>query len=170
MRASARKITSMAQAAAIRAVDRTHLPQAEPALPVRAPEGALVLSVHDDLGAIAQLWRDFERQADCTVFQSFDWLATWQEQVGVLNGVSPRIVLGRTTKGEVVFIAPFAIERPSAYRKLVWLGSDLNDCNAPLLARNFAQRSDDAIAELWPRILDCIRAYPDSAWDVVRRE
>ena len=170
MLASAGKITPMTQAAAVRAFDRAPLPQAGPASPARASEGALVLSVHDELGAIEQVWRDFERKADGTVFQCFDWLSTWQEQVGVLNGVSPRVVLGRTTKGDVAFIAPLAIERTSAYRKLVWLGTDLNDCNAPLLARNFAQRADAAIAALWPRILDCIRAYRDSAFDVIRLE
>ncbi|HEV2629286.1 MAG TPA: GNAT family N-acetyltransferase [Pseudolabrys sp.] len=158
----------MTQAAVVR-VERAPPPQADAASRSRAPEGALLLSVHADLGEIERVWREFERHADCTVFQSFDWLSTWQEQVGLLNAVAPRVVMGRAANGAVAFIAPFAIARKSTHRELVWLGSDLNDCNAPLLARGFAQRWD-AVADLWPRVLDCIRGFSDSAFDVVRLE
>jgi CelD/BcsL family acetyltransferase involved in cellulose biosynthesis len=158
----------MTQAAVVR-VERALPPQAGAGSRPRAPEGALLMSVHADLGEIEQVWREFEPSADCTAFQSFDWLATWQEQVGLLNGVAPRIVVGRAANGELAFIAPFAIVRKPTHKELVWLGSDLNDCNAPLLAPEFAQRAD-AIADLWPRVLDGIRAVPDSAFDVVRLE
>ena len=35
------------------------------------------LSLHDDLGSIEADWRAFEEHADCTAFQTFDWLSTW---------------------------------------------------------------------------------------------
>jgi CelD/BcsL family acetyltransferase involved in cellulose biosynthesis len=158
----------MTQAAVVR-VDRALPSQAAAASRAHALEGALTLSVHADLAEVEGLWRAFERHAGCTVFQSFDWLSTWQEQVGVLTAVAPRIVVGRTANGEIAFIAPFAIARKATHRELVWLGSDLNDCNAPLLARGFADRTD-AIRDLWPRVLDCVRAYPETAFDVIRLE
>ena len=48
------------------------------------------LSIHDDLSAVERDWRAFEQHADCTVFQSFDWLSTWQRHVGARNGVRRR--------------------------------------------------------------------------------
>lgn len=159
----------MTQAAVVRALERALPPQAAAAARLRAPEGALLMSVHADLGEIERVWREFERHADCTAFQSFDWLSTWHEQVGLPNAVAPRVVVGRAANGELAFIAPFAIARKPTHKELVWLGSDLNDCNAPLIARGFEQRAD-AIADLWPRMLDCIRACPDSVFDVVRLE
>ena len=35
------------------------------------------LSLHHDLASIEADWRAFEANADCTVFQTFDWLSTW---------------------------------------------------------------------------------------------
>jgi len=158
----------MTQAAVVR-VERALPPQAEAAARLPAAAGALLMSVHTDLGDVEQLWRAFERYADCSAFQTFDWLSIWQEQVGRLNGVAPRIVVGHAANGALAFIAPLAIARKPTHKELVWLGSDLNDCNAPLLAPGFAQRSD-AVADLWPRIRDAIRACPDSDFDVIRLE
>lgn len=158
----------MTQAAVVR-VERAPPPQAGAASQAAVPEGALLMSLHADLGEVEQLWRQFERYADCTAFQTFDWLSIWQEQVGRLNGVAPRIVVGRAANGALAFIAPFAIARKPTHKELVWLGSDLNDCNAPLLAPGFAQRGD-AVDDLWSRILDTVRACPDSDFDVVRLE
>ena len=62
-----------------------------------APQASAVsLSVHHDLAAIEQMWRAFEQTADCTPFQTFDWLSAWQRHVGTLAGVTPAIVIARS--------------------------------------------------------------------------
>src|SRR5262245_42651638 len=68
------------------------------------------LHVHSDLAAVEPAWRAFEQQADCTVFQVFDWLAAWQRQIGARRGTTPAIVLGRDVGGELLFILQLAIE------------------------------------------------------------
>ncbi len=68
------------------------------ALSPAAVPGDIRLSVYEDLSAIERDWRDFETHADCTVFQSFDWLATWQRHIGVRTGVRPAIVVGRDAR------------------------------------------------------------------------
>ena len=42
----------------------------------------LDLAIYDDLDAVETDWRRFERSADCTVFQAFDWLALWHRHIG----------------------------------------------------------------------------------------
>ena len=43
---------------------------------------AVELAIYDDLAAVEDTWRRFEAIADCTVFQTFDWLAAWQRHIG----------------------------------------------------------------------------------------
>ena len=98
---------------------------------------APLLSLTSNLEAIEHEWRYFEQRADCTPFQTFDWLNTWQHCIGAPAGVKPAIVVGRQNNGELLFILPFAIEQTRFFRRLVFLGHDLCDYNAPLLAPEF---------------------------------
>src|SRR5262249_6004250 len=67
------------------------------------------LRVHSDLAELEREWKALERHADCTVFQSFDWLAKWQRHIGERRGVIPAVVVGREPSGLVLFILQFAI-------------------------------------------------------------
>ena len=67
------------------------------------------LSLHHDLASIESDWRAFEASADCTVFQTFDWLSTWFRNIGVHEGAKPAIVIGRH-EGAILFLLPFALE------------------------------------------------------------
>ena len=84
------------------AVDRAEAPPA-------AGFGDIRIAVYDDLAAVELEWRAFEPQADGTVFQCFDWLATWQRHIGVREGVQPVIVVGRDDAGAVLFLLPLAV-------------------------------------------------------------
>ena len=129
--------------------------------------GDIRLSVHEDLSAVEQDWRDFERRADGTVFQSFDWLATWQRHIGILKGVRPAIMVGRVAGG-ILFILPLSTRAVGFARELSWLGSDLCDYNAPLLAPEFSERFDAAgFTALWAAITDCLQGNAQHRYDVV---
>ena len=129
--------------------------------------GDMYLSVHEELSAVEQDWRDFERCADGTVFQSFDWLSTWQRHIGMLAGVRPAIVVGRDGGG-ILFMLPLATRAVGFARELTWLGSDLCDYNAPLLAPGFSKRFDDAdFTALWSGITDCLQGNARHRYDAV---
>ena len=64
--------------------DYGNLPPSLAAIPCRVE-----LTLHDDLAAIENDWRAFEERADCTVFQTFDWLSAWHRHIGVREGVKP---------------------------------------------------------------------------------
>ena len=120
----------------------------------------LTLRIHDDLGAVESEWRGFEARADCTAFQTFDYLATWQRHIGARRGVIPVVAVGSYADGETAFILPLAVE-PTRYlgRRLCWLGQDLCDYNAPLLARDFAERvTPDGFRAAWHELRERIAA------------
>ena len=102
-----------------------------------AQSGAIALTLHQDLGAAERDWRHLEANGDCTPFQTFDWLAAWQRNIGALERVTPAIVVGRRA-GQPLFVLPLAVE-PGIVRRLKFLGQALGDYNAPLLARDFSR-------------------------------
>jgi CelD/BcsL family acetyltransferase involved in cellulose biosynthesis len=149
-------------------------PPAAERAPAQAPAialGDVRIDVYEDLAAIERDWRAFEPQADCTVFQSFDWLAAWQRHIGVLNGVTPAIVVGRDGAGAIQILLPLAVRKAGIVRELTWLGSELCDYNAPLLAANFSAQIDaKRFIALWQDIARCLQAHPCLRYDVVDLE
>ncbi len=95
------------------------------------------------------------------MFQSFDWLATWQCYIGESEGVMPAIVLGTFADGDTAFILPLAIEAKRLAKRLCWLGQDLCDYNVPLLARDFAQRvPPDHFVAVWRQLRERMQRDP----------
>lgn len=129
------------------------------------------LSIHEELAGIEQDWRAFEQHADCTAFQSFEWLSTWQRHIGARSGTMPAVVCGRDTAGTLVFMFPFAVEPRGFLRQLTWLGSGLCDYNAPLLAPNFSQLIGAArFMQVWREIMARLQSHPRLGYDLVSFE
>jgi CelD/BcsL family acetyltransferase involved in cellulose biosynthesis len=100
----------------------------------------LSFRIYSDLTSVEAEWRGFERVADCTVFQTFDWLATWQRHVGEREQVRPVIAIGQFGDSEIALLLPLCVTPGRFARRLCWLGQELRDYNAPLLARDFSRR------------------------------
>jgi CelD/BcsL family acetyltransferase involved in cellulose biosynthesis len=133
--------------------------------------GDIRIAVHEDLSAIERDWRAFEAQADCTAFQSFDWLAAWQRHIGARNGVRPAIVVARDGAGAILFLLPLAVRSAGFARELTWLGSELCDYNAPLLAASFSTRIDAKhFMALWENIARCLQDNPRLRYDFIDLE
>jgi CelD/BcsL family acetyltransferase involved in cellulose biosynthesis len=129
---------------------------------------AISLTVHAELSEVEAAWRAFEARAERTAFQSFDWLAVWQREIGSLTAVTPAIVVGRdATSGALVFIFPMAVEGRGMVRRLTFLGSEHCDYNAPLLAPEFAASlTPPRFLRLWSRITRRLRADPRFRFDL----
>jgi CelD/BcsL family acetyltransferase involved in cellulose biosynthesis len=139
---------------------------AEPAGP--AAGSGVHLQVHGDLAEVEHEWRAFESRADRTVFQSFDWLAKWQRHIGACHNTRPAIVLGRDDEGHLLFILQLAIEARAGVRCLTWLGSDLCDYNAPLLAEHFSDvMSARRFAQIWRDVVKRLRSEARFRFDYV---
>lgn len=117
---------------------------------------AIRLQLFSDLAAAEAQWREFEQTADCTIFQTFDWLMEWYRCIGVNKNLTPVIVFG-SVNGLPCFLFPLAIEC-TAVRRLVWLGVDLADYNVPLLATNFRTHVPPGqFVQVWKQIVSLIR-------------
>ena len=128
----------------------------------------LIFTIYTRFDSAADEWRAFERIAECTAFQTFEWLTTWYRHIGRRLGVAPVIVIGRFAEGGTAFIAPLALQRRWAVRRLSWLGQELCDYNAPLLARDFSQRvAGDRFVALWRALLDLLRSDPELRFDLI---
>ena len=125
------------------------------------------LTLHHDLASAEQDWRAFEQVADCTPFQTFTWLSAWDRHVGQPDGIRPAIVIGRRG-GEVAFLLPLAVEPGRFARRLTFLGQELCDYNAPLLAPGFADAlGADEFAALWRQVRDLLQADPRLRHDTI---
>ncbi len=127
------------------------------AAPVVALRPDIQLSLHSDLAEVEQDWRAFEAQADCTAFQSFDWLSAWQRHIGAGEGRQPAIVIGRQN-GQTLFILPLMLSA-GMLRRVEWLGEFLINAGAPLLVRDFARRVSAAqFKVLWSEVEQLLRS------------
>jgi CelD/BcsL family acetyltransferase involved in cellulose biosynthesis len=121
----------------------------------------LRFTIFDDLADVESEWRRFEQVADCTAFQTFDWLATWHRHIGRRDGVKPVIVIGTFAGGDTAFILPLAITKKHGVRCLSWLGQEHCDYNAPLLAPDFLRRmSSERFLAVWQALRDDMRRDP----------
>jgi CelD/BcsL family acetyltransferase involved in cellulose biosynthesis len=126
------------------------------------------VAIHDDLASVERDWRAFEKIADGTVFQSFDWVSLWLHHIGWRDGVQPVVVTGRDADGQLLFLLPLGIERGGLARRLTWLGTLLCDYNGPLLAPEFGARVDAArFRDLWREICGRLQSHPLYRFDVV---
>lgn len=132
---------------------------------------SLAISVHKELNELAQVWREFEKNADCTVFQTFDWLSAWQCTIGTNLKVTPVVVIARDLSGRIVFILPLSVMQSRLGRLLTWLGSDLCDYNAPLIARDFYKYfAHQTFSRMWVDVTNTLQKDPDTRHDFVRLE
>jgi CelD/BcsL family acetyltransferase involved in cellulose biosynthesis len=143
---------------------------APPRLVAVAPQRAeLTFDVHQNLAAAEPDWRRLEATGELTPFQTFDWLSAWQRHIGMRAGVKPAIVVGK--RGDaVVFLLPLAVTNGWT-RRLTFLGQDLCDYNAPLLARDFATLAGpEGFAALWRQIQQRVQGTPGLRHDVIAFE
>jgi CelD/BcsL family acetyltransferase involved in cellulose biosynthesis len=125
------------------------------------------LAIYDDLDGVEADWRRFERSADSTVFQAFDWLSLWHRHFGRRQDARPAIVVGRRADGEPLFLIPLAVV-PGIARRLIFLGCDLCDYNAPLLAREFSgQVAPGQFQDLWREICRLLQLRPQHRHDII---
>ncbi|PCJ71392.1 MAG: hypothetical protein COA62_01975 [Rhodobiaceae bacterium] len=144
---------------ALKTTDLSTQPVAVPdEITTRAPLG--LFSIYNDFSSVERVWRRFEETADCFAFQSFDFLETWYRHIGIHANTDVQIVVVWETGTKPLMILPLGIETNGSLRRLLWLGNDINDYNAPMLADNFDETvAPGAFAALWNNVLAALPAH-----------
>jgi CelD/BcsL family acetyltransferase involved in cellulose biosynthesis len=80
--------------------------------------------------------------------------------------VTPAIVVGRRADGEPLFLIPLAVV--PGRRRLIFLGCDLCDYNAPLLAPQFSgSAAPGQFRDLWREICGLLQRRPQHRHDII---
>ena len=129
----------------------------------------LFLTVYDRLAEFEAEWRELETHADLTPFQTFDWVNCWLSKVGSGKGTSPVLVVIRNDRGAPVFVAPLAIERIGPLLALTWLGSEINDYNAPILGADDpdCERVYEQFPAIWSEVAAHSRSNENCRFDLI---
>jgi CelD/BcsL family acetyltransferase involved in cellulose biosynthesis len=98
------------------------------------------VSFHALPSEIETEWRALEAVGVASVFQSYDWCATWCRTAATPSGETPLIVAGRTTGGQLAFILPLAIRNVWGGGQIGWLAQNCSAHNMGLYDRKSAGR------------------------------
>ena len=80
------------------------------------------------------------------------------------SGVRPVIAIGRYSDGEIAFLLPLCVVPRRLTRRLSWLGQELCDYNAPLLARDFSERvTPERFLAAWQELQAQVQCEPRCA-------
>lgn len=144
------------------------VPAVAAGLDAAQPNGpAIDIAIYYQLDAVEAEWRAFEQDADCTVFQTFDWIAAWCRHIGPLLRTQPAIVIGRDMAGTPLFILPLAVT-PGTIRRLTWLASDLCDYNGPLLSKACGSLlTPERFRDVWQEIRARLQSDPRTRHDLI---
>ena len=103
------------------------------------------VEVITDLGEAEPVWRAIEAGTDVfTPYQRYDFLATWQRQVGERQDVSPFIVIASDTDRRPLLLLPLALRRRLGVRVAAFMGDKHATFNMPLWDRSFATEAQAA--------------------------
>src|SRR3979409_2689334 len=97
--------------------------------------------LHDLVHAEA-VWRGLEdRQQFSTPYQRFDFLGSWQRQVGAREGLIPFIVIAYDAERRPLLLLPLALRHRHGVRTACFMGHKHATFNMPLWNRAFAARA-----------------------------
>lgn len=100
------------------------------------------------------IWKGFEKEAECIVFQNYSWISHWYNHIGKEQNVVPQILLISVNE-TLTALLPFALKKKSGLNVLCWLGGDQTDYMAPILRKDWILGEQD-FKKVWSKILECI--------------
>lgn len=121
------------------------------------PGSALSVRIGHTRASVRQAWHQLENEGHFYCFQSYAWVSTLLETVGLGLGVEPVFLLISHESGTPVMLAPLAVTRRSGMTLLQFIDFGLADYNAPLLHRSLGRElTRNRFMECWRAALDMI--------------
>jgi CelD/BcsL family acetyltransferase involved in cellulose biosynthesis len=116
-------------------------------VPPRAKPGRIAhIDVVTDFGSAEQAWRNLETSGQLfTAYQRFDFLHTWQQEVGTADGAAPLIAIAYDAERRPLLLLPLAVTHIHGFAVASFMGGKHTTFNMALWERDFAasaQRTD----------------------------
>lgn len=92
--------------------------------------------VYESFDDAESAWVEIQGQANCHVFQTFEWQTIWMETMGRAEGVVPAIVVFQAGNGSKMLL-PLGVRRSKGVRVLEWLGGFFADYQGPVIKHSF---------------------------------
>ena len=123
--------------------------------PLAASAACFRVDVHADIAAHGANWpRTGERgDAHCHVFQTVEFLTTWQNTYGRTTRAETLYVSVRETDGSPLLLLPLAIVRRWGLRELSFIDASAADYNAPVLFPTNRIWTRETATALWAAVL-----------------
>ena len=102
------------------------------------------IEVFHSVSEVEHIWRKAQEQCACYGFQTFEWLSTWQETIGVAERIEPHIVHIADANENTLMLLPLGIQRRLGLLFLSFLGGHVTDYHAPIVRAEFAAGLDAA--------------------------
>lgn len=118
---------------------------------LRAPRQtrSFAARTHASLEAVEPIWRRFESDGNCTVYQSYEWAHRVVRHLAAGSGAVPLVVEVFDAQSRLpLMLLPFMVRKAYGCRIVEWLDCDVCDYAAPLLALGFVPTLAEIVA-LW---------------------
>jgi CelD/BcsL family acetyltransferase involved in cellulose biosynthesis len=97
------------------------------------------IEIVHDLASTEAVWHGLENdQTSYTPYQRFDFVASWQRQVGEREGLAPFIVIGYDAERRPLLLLPLAVRHAYGARCASFMGGKHSTFNMALWDRDFA--------------------------------
>ena len=112
------------------------------------PSRIASVDILTNLGQAEAIWRQLEeRQVTHTPYQRFDFLAAWQRQVGMREGLKPFIVIATDAERRPLLLLPLALGRRHGVSVAGFMGGKHSTFNMALWDGEFAASATPADIE-----------------------
>jgi len=106
------------------------------------------IDIFRDLAGAETIWRTMENaRQSCTPFQRFDFVSTWQNNVGSREGLTPFIVIAYDAERRPLMLLPLAVRNAYGARCAGFMGGKHSTFNMALWDEEFAASATKADLE-----------------------
>ena len=106
--------------------------------------GKVTIEVFEDFQPLESQWRHLEGTGVCSVYQRYDWISNWANNVAEPARMEKRIVFGHHN-GSPLFILALGFRHRGPFTIATWLGDSHSNFHMGVYSKSFVQnvRPDD---------------------------
>lgn len=125
---------------------------------VLSAQGVARLELFSDMKSAEPHWRRLEKTGVLTPYQHFDWVAAWQQNIGIAESITPLLLAGFDPGGDPLFLLPLGYQTKARFRIAHFLGGKHANYNFGPWCRDFSVSADmlraliDWLAEARPEL------------------